>query len=94
MSFFSSDIVDQVESVARIRYIARQDVKLWNDNRKDGELRLLSGWMWTSKADPNQHQQGLKTMSAAIRDAYYVLIQHSAAPPVTARRMTKLRAVA
>lgn len=93
MSFFAQGIVEQVEAVARLRYIARDDVKLWNENRRDGELRLLSGWMWTAK-DGSAHQQGLKTYSAAVRDAYYVLVQHTAVPTITTRRAPRLRAVA
>jgi hypothetical protein len=93
MSFYSQDITDQVDEVCRIRYMARDDVNAWNRNRRDGELRLLSGWMWTAK-NGSAYQQGLKTRSAAIRDAYYVLIVQSAAPGNVTRRAARLRVVA
>jgi hypothetical protein len=92
MAFFSDDIIGKVEAVARIRYMARDDVKLWNENRRGGELRLLSGWCWTAKKG-SEYRQGLKTYSAAVRDAYYELVLHEAAPGITPRR-TSLKAVA
>jgi hypothetical protein len=92
LAFFSDDIVQQVEAVARIKYLGREEVRLWNENKRDGELRLLSGYMWTAK-DGSAHQQGLKTYSAALRDAWYVLVHKRAVPSATQRR-AKLRVVA
>jgi hypothetical protein len=91
VAFFADSVIHEVDAVARIKYIARDDVKLWNENRRDGELRLLTGWMWTAK-DGSAHQQGLKTYSAAIRDAWYVLVHKKAVPSAT--RRAKLRVVA
>jgi hypothetical protein len=82
-----------VEAVAKIRYLGRDDAKLWNDNRRGAELRLLSGWMWTAK-DGSAYQQGLKTYSAAIRDAHYALVAKTAVPGKNARTTPKLRIVA
>lgn len=93
MSFFANDIIDQVEAVAKIRYMGRADVQLWNENRRGSELRLLSGWMWTAK-DGSAYQQGLRTYSAAIRDAHYALVAKTAAPGKNARGTPKLRIVA
>lgn len=93
MGFFTHDIIDQVEAVAKIRYMGRDDIKLWNENRRGGELRLLSGWMWTAKDGSGRYQQGLNTFSAAIRDAYYAMIENKAAPGDLGRR-AKLRVVA
>lgn len=53
---------------------------------------MLSGWMWTAK-EGGAHQQGMKTFSACLRDAYYVLIVQGAVPSIAPRR-AKLRAVA
>lgn len=80
--WFANDIVTAVERVARIRYVDKINAQLWNQNRRDGELRLLTGWSWTAKGGSGKHRQGFKTMSAAYRDAYYALIQHIDAPGI------------
>jgi hypothetical protein len=84
-------IVEQVSEVARIYYFSVVDTKRWNENRKAGELRMLTGWCWTEKGG-TRHAQGFKTMTVAYRDAWYALVDRSE-PPV-AQRPTKLRVVA
>jgi len=79
-----NNIVADVERVASIRYLDRDTCKNWNEHRRAGELRLLTGWCWTSKTG-RQHQLGLKTMTAAYRDAWYVLVAKEAAPGVRPR---------
>jgi hypothetical protein len=86
-----ADIVKQVEKVARIRYVSRQECELWNANRRRNELRLLTGWEWIERGG-DQHCQGFKTMTVAYRDAYYRLIKSEAAPSVAGR--ASLRVVA
>lgn len=74
-----SDVVRAVEEVARFYYVSVVDTHRWNEHRREGELRLLTGWAWTSK-DGSSHRQGFKTMTVAYRDAWYSLIQHREAP--------------
>ena len=93
MAFYSNDIIARVESVCRIRYMGRGDVTLWNQNRRGEELRLLTGWMWTAK-DGSAYQQGIKSYAACVRDAYYALVIHKAAPGDVAVRRAKLKVVA
>ena len=77
-------IIADVNRVARIHYVNRSDCIRWNEHREAGELRLLSGWCWTSK-DRRSFRQGFKTMTVAYRDAWYALVKREAAPPIAAR---------
>jgi hypothetical protein len=79
MAYFPNNIIAAVDRAARIYYINRAQTKLWNDNRRSGELRLLTGWTWVARNGSN-YRQGFKTASVAYRDAYYVLVKHSRAP--------------
>ena len=74
-----SHAINAVDQVAHITYVSRRQTELWNKHRRDGELRLLTGWAWTAR-NGRSYRQGFKTMTVAYRDAYYSLIQHSAAP--------------
>jgi hypothetical protein len=82
--FFANDIIAAVDRVARVRYLGKRDIKAWNDNRRDGELRLLSGWEWIAR-NGSAHRQGLKTVSAAYRDAYYELVVGAETPRLRAK---------
>lgn len=80
------NIVADVERVARIFYVNKQDTKAWNEHRRDGELRLLTGWCWTSR-NGGHYRQGFKTRTVCYRDAWYVLVQGTEAPPVSRPRL-------
>lgn len=76
-----NDVIAEVERVAMVRYIDVMVCKRWNEHRRDGELRLLTGWMWQQRRG-GLVRQGFKTRTVAIRDAYYVLVKHSEVPSV------------
>jgi hypothetical protein len=82
------DVIAAVDDVARIYYVNVNDCTSWNANRKDGELRLLTGWMWASK-NGGVYQQGLKTQTQCYRDAYYRLVLKSTAPSLHRRTMIR-----
>jgi hypothetical protein len=86
--WINNETVRQIEHVARFRYIGRDECALWNGHRRNGELRLLSGWEWLEK-NGERHQQGLKTLTAAYRDAYYVLIHERGLPTIRTLRLVK-----
>lgn len=86
-----NNIIAEVERVARIHYVDVAQTKQWNEHRRDGELRLLTGWSWTAR-NGSDHRQGFKTRTVAMRDAWYVLVQHRAAPAI--RPLRVVRAVA
>ena len=88
-----NDVVSAVEQVARFHYVNVNDTKRWNDHRKEGELRMLTGWAWTAK-DGAEHRQGFKTMTVAYRDAYYSLIAHRQVPSLRPRLRVVARRVA
>lgn len=69
----------EVEARARIIYIDSAATARWNKYRRDGELRLLTGWAWIAK-NGRDARQGFKTRTVAYRDAYYALISNEAAP--------------
>lgn len=80
MSFYGRAIIADIEERARVFYIDRELCKNWNENRRGNELRLLSGWTWAERGGQRRSRTGFKTQSAALRDAYYVLLQHREQP--------------
>lgn len=80
-----NSIVAEVDRVATISYINVAATQRWNANRRDGELRLLTGWAWIERRGSGS-RQGFKTRTVAYRDAYYALVRHEVAPHVSARR--------
>jgi hypothetical protein len=77
--WIATGIIAEVDDVAIIRYVNQDETRRWNEHRRKGEMRLFTGWQWLSRQG-NRQQQGLKTKSAAYRDAYYTLVRHKAAP--------------
>lgn len=93
MAFYSRSIISEVDDVATIGYLDVDLVRRWNANvRGADELRATTGYYWQSKKDRHTQQQGFKTYSAAVRDAYYKLVQHAVVPELTKRRV-KLKVV-
>jgi hypothetical protein len=87
--------IEQVDRVAKIRYISKAECEAWNAHRREGELRLLTGWEWIAR-DGSSHCQGFKTETVCYRNAWYALIRKEEAPslPTNLRRRTRLRLVA
>jgi hypothetical protein len=81
-----NDIVAAVNEVARVSYVDARHTKHWNAHRREGELRLLTGWCWTSKSG-DRVGLGLKTMTACYRDAWYELVARSEAPSIARPRL-------
>ena len=81
-----NDITAEVERVARIHYVDRAMCVQWNEHRRDGELRLLTGWCWTAR-NGREFRQGFKTPTVAYRDAYYSLVRKVSAPTITRPRL-------
>jgi hypothetical protein len=77
-----NDVIAAVDDLARIYYVNVDDCKSWNANRREGELRLLTGWVWQAKRslDGSIYQQGLKTKTQCYRDAYYRLVLKRSSP--------------
>jgi len=76
-----NDVVVSVDDTARIYYVTVLDCKRWNEYRREGELRMLTGWMWVAKSG-GLYQQGLKTKTQCYRDAYYRLVVKKSAPSI------------
>jgi hypothetical protein len=81
-----ANIIAEVDAVARIYYINGTETKRWNDNRSKDELRMLTGWCWTSKRG-DQHSYGLKTITVAYRDAWYKLVRNAETPTINRLRL-------
>lgn len=90
MAYFAKPIITEVGRVARIYYVDRNQTAAWNTHRREGELRLLTGWCWIAKHG-DAYQMGMKTRSAAIRHCWYVLV-HKAEEPGVRKRTLKLAA--
>lgn len=84
-----TEITKAVDAIARVYYVDAGMCANWNAYRKEGELRMLTGWCWSSG---DRHRQGFKTETVCYRDAYYALIKRTAAP--ISRRRGNLRVVA
>lgn len=81
-----NDIIAAVDEVCRIYYLDRDACGQWNDHRRSGELRLLTGWCWVVKGS-TQHRQGFKTMTVAYRDAYYTVVKRETTPHIRPRTL-------
>jgi hypothetical protein len=93
MAFYSNLILSEVKEVAHIGYLDVDLVRRWNSSQRHGdELRATTGWYWQSKKDRHVQQQGFKTPSAAIRDAYYKLVAQAAVPEVGKRARLRVAA--
>jgi hypothetical protein len=83
--WLSTDIVKQVQRVARIYYVDKTQTKLWNDNRRGNELRMFTGWMYVDRRS-GEVRQGMKTQSVAIREAFYAIVQKTASPNLASQK--------
>jgi len=95
MSYYPKVIADQIAEKCHIFYINRERAAAWNETLRGDELRLLTGYAWEERGGEHRHRCGYKTESAAMRDAYYVLIQHREQPHNVRRprlRVVKVRA--
>ncbi len=79
MAYYPAPIIEDVGKLARIYYVDVNQCVAWNTHRRDGELRLLTGWCWIARTGAG-HQMGFKTRSAAIRDAHYKLVERIEVP--------------
>jgi hypothetical protein len=85
-----TNVLDAVNDVARIGYVDGSLCRRWNQQRREGELRLMTGWYWESRT-ARKFRQGFKTRSVAYRDCWYELVQQTSAPSFT--RGPRLRVV-
>ena len=90
MSFYSDATIREIEERCRIFYLDHRMTTGWNQNRRGDELRLVTGWTWIQRGGEGRSRTGFKTRSAALRDAYYVLIQHREQPADVARPRLKV----
>lgn len=81
-----TSIIEDVKKVARVHYVGMSDCETWNKHRREGELRLLTGWAWTAR-NGREFRQGFKTITVAYRDAWYELVDKSEAPSISRARL-------
>jgi hypothetical protein len=84
-----NDIIASVDEIATIHYVDMQACQAWNQHRREGEIRLLTGWVWTAKVG-GLYQQGLKTKTQCYRDAYYRLVLKTIAPSLNRRMIRRV----
>lgn len=77
--WLKDSVVAEVERLALVRYVSAAECKLWNEHRRPDELRLFCGWLWAARRGGG-YQGGLRTRSAALRDAWYQLVAQERAP--------------
>lgn len=84
--WIKSEIVEDVDRVARIWFISWDMAQAWNTKRREGELRMMTGWVWTSR-DGKQERVAFRTMTAAYIDCHYTLVARAAAPRLARPRL-------
>ena len=75
MGFYSRDLLEEITARVGIFYVDAARKNAWNKDRPDGALRLVTGYAWIEKGGRRRIRGGFKTESAAMRDAYYVVLQ-------------------
>jgi hypothetical protein len=86
-------ICEQIEDLATFRYIDATLCARFNKTKAANELRLLTGYEWTSK-NGRHSRGGFKTLTVCYRDAYYSLIREMAAPSIRPKLRVAYRRVA
>ena len=89
--WIKNDMQQAIEKVARIFYVDSLMTKAWNEHRKEGEPRLMTGWCWEAKSG-GRHQAGFKTPTVAYIDCWYHLVAE-AEPPKISRSRARLNVV-
>lgn len=86
--WLADKIIEAVDQRARIYYLDHFATKMWNENRRGPELRMLTGWCWVARNGSGDYGQGYKTRTVAYREAWYALVHKQDAPlvPEGARR--------
>jgi hypothetical protein len=85
--WISRDMTNEIEAVARVFYVDWKTCVRWNEHRRPGEPRLMSGWAWEARAPHKGHRLGIKTMTACYIDAWYALVARTEPPRVTRPRL-------
>ena len=87
--WIKSEIVEDVDRVARVWFISWDMAQGWNAKRREGELRMMTGWVWTSR-DGKQERVAFRTMTAAYIDCHYTLVARAAAPRLARPRLLRV----
>jgi hypothetical protein len=82
MSWIKDDMQEAIDKVARIFYIDSLMTKAWNEHRKAGEPRLMTGWCWEAKTG-GRHQAGFKTPTVCKIDCWYHLVAEVEPPKIS-----------
>jgi hypothetical protein len=88
--WIKASIVEDVNKVARVWFIDWTMAQGWNAKRRDGELRMMTGYVWTSR-DGTQERVAFRTMTAAYIDAYHVLVERASPPRLSRPRLRVVR---
>jgi hypothetical protein len=91
--WFPRPVCEQIEAVAKFRYIDRELCEQYNKRKAANELRLLTGYEWIAR-DGSASRAGFKTLTVAYRDAYYALIRDTVAPTRRQLRVVSTRKAA
>jgi hypothetical protein len=95
MAFYKREILEEIQARVGLYYVDAQRRNAWNkDKRSEDDLRLVTGYAWIEKGGRRRIRGGFKTESAALRDAYYVVLQGLEIAPgmETGPRLVKRRA--
>jgi hypothetical protein len=84
--WIKANIVAQVDEVAKIFYVDVSMATRWNEHRKEGELRMMTGWCWSAKRG-GRERTGIKSITTCYIDAYYALVMEAAPPRISIPRL-------
>jgi hypothetical protein len=88
MSILPRRVEAEIHNKARFYYVNMPMRRAWNDNRREGELRMLCGWIWVERRGAKRSRGGFNTPYAAMCDAYYSVVVGAPFGPTHARHMT------
>jgi hypothetical protein len=84
--WIKASTIAEVEAVARISYIDQSIAARWNEHRREGELRMMTGWVWAAR-DGSDERAGFKSVTACTIDAWYRLVARAAPPRASRPRL-------
>jgi hypothetical protein len=84
--WIKAETIAAVDAVARISYIGQAIAGRWNEHRREGELRMMTGWVWAAR-DGSDERAGFKSVTACYIDAWYRLVAKAAPPRASRARL-------
>ena len=77
-------MVEEVDRICRVFYVTQALTKRWNDGRRPGDPRVMSGWVVVNRAT-GEEMSGLKSPTTAYIQAHQRWIARQPMPKLGRR---------